>query len=349
MLGTDTSPAPHPFAPEAGVYVNGPPAAIVTDHRGLVCALSAHLAELGLDASPERIGRHWTELFPSFRRLPAHPGSDDDDFVVIIESTRTAFRITRVPLAGGDDEAGALLLLRPVEHDTGNGGDAYHLATLSELAASVAHEINNPLTTISGWVQIFLAEANTDDPIHEQLASIQEELDRIARIVDKLLAFAQKPGSETELLDANELIRSVASFLEYPMMNANVVIETALSPRVGAVEGNRGELKQVFLNLMLNARQAMPGGGCLRAATCVSSDGAEAEIRFGDTGHGIPPDAVERIFDPYFTTRGDEGGSGIGLAVSRDIVQKMRGELELESTSDAGSSFLIRLPLASQA
>jgi len=344
MLGTDTRPAPHHLAPEANDQA---PAAIVTDHRGLVGALSGRLDELGLDASPERIGRHWTELFPSFRRLPTRPGSDEDDFVVIIESTRTAFHINRVPLVGTDGDGGALLLLRPVEPEPQHTTtDAYQLDTLSELAASVAHEINNPLTTISGWMQIFLAEANTDDPIHGQLASIHEELDRIARIVDKLLAFAQKPSSETELLDISELIRNVGSFLEFPMKNANVSIETALSPKVGVVEGNRSELKQVFLNLMLNARQAMPAGGCLQVSTCVSGDATSVEIHFRDTGHGVPAEAVDHIFDPYYTTRADEGGSGIGLAVSREIVRKMRGDLVLESTCESGSSFLVRLPLS---
>ena len=348
MFGTDARSSPQAL----GTEETGPTlAAIVTDDRGLVCALSSHLAELGLDASPQRIGRHWTELFPSFRRLPAYPGNGDDEFVVIIESTRMAFRVTRLPLLGGEENhGGALLLLRLVEQGNGESGESScHLATLSQVAASVAHEINNPLTTISGWMQIFLADAGPDDAIREQFASIQEELDRISRIVDKLLDFAQKPGSEIELLDVNGLVRSITSFVEYQMKHANVTVATDLSPRVGVVEGSRSELKQVFLNLMLNARQAMPEGGRLRVATSLAPEGGLAEIRFEDTGHGVPPEAMDRLFEPYFTTRAEEGGNGIGLALSRGIVRKMQGELELESTSAAGSTFLVRLPLAGSA
>jgi len=364
--GTDTRPAPRPAkggdgslpSRQTATAAQRPPAlpaeapspvpsAIVTDDRGLVCAVSAHLDQLGLDTSPERIGRHWTELFPAFRRLPAYPGSGDDDFVVLIESTRTAFRVTRIQLRGGEDgDAGALLLLRPVEQAGCEAGLMCSLSTLSQIASKVAHEINNPLTTISGWMQIFLADAGPEDPIREQFASIQEELDRISRIVERLVDFAQHPKSETELLDLNELVRNITAFLAYQMQHANVAMETDLSPLVGVVEGNPSELKQVFLNLMLNARHAMPEGGWLRVTTRVSPDGANAEVRFIDTGHGVPAEVQDRVFELHFTTRGDEGGNGIGLALSRGIVERVKGQLELEATSPDGTTFLVRLPLS---
>lgn len=357
-MGTDTRPAPQALrssaADETAEAPSPVPSAIVTDDRGLVCAVSAHLDQLGLDTSPERIGRHWTELFPAFRRLPAYPGSGDDDFVVLVESTRSAFRVTRIALRGGEDgDAGGpagvpagVLLLRPVEQAGCETGLLCSLSTLSQVASRVAHEINNPLTTISGWMQIFLADAGPDDPIREQFASIQEELDRISRIVEGLVDFAQQPKSETELLDVNELVRNITAFLAYQMKHANVTIETDLSPRVGVVDGNTGELKQVFLNLLLNARHAMPEGGRLRVTTAVSPDAASAEVRFIDTGHGIPAEVRDRVFEPYFTTRGGEGGNGIGLALSRGMVRKLNGELDIEATSPAGTTFLVRLPLS---
>ncbi|MFP4055289.1 MAG: sensor histidine kinase [Candidatus Brocadiia bacterium] len=344
MLGTGTRPSPRAI----GAQWAGPVLGIIAvDDRGLVTRFSAGLGELGLDASPQRLGRHWTELFPSFRRLPMG-GGGEDDFVAVLEDTRQAFRVTQVP-GGGGEKGGAFLLLRAFEQPEEEGGDAFQLSTLSELAAGVAHEINNPLTTISGWMQIFVSEAGEGDPVREQLASIQEELDRIARIVDKLVAFAQRPSAEREVLDANELLRSVVSFLEYQMLNANVRMTTDLSPQVRAVEGNASELKQVFLNLMLNARQAMPEGGTLRVATAAGEGGRWVEARFEDSGHGVPEEARERLFEPYFTTRAEEGGTGLGLAVSREIVRKMGGELELESTSPRGSTFLVRLPVSGEA
>jgi len=345
MLDTGTRPSLELVGLEAAGHVLG---IIAVDSRGLVCGFSSSLAELGLDAAPERVGRHWSELFPSFRRLPVRPGGSDDEFVVILEATRTALHVTRYAVVDGQGaQGGAFLLLRAFE-EPGVGRHTYQLTTLSELAASVAHEINNPLTTISGWLQIFSAEARADDPIREQFASIHEELDRISGIVDKLLAFAQKPKSGFEFLDPNEVVRNVASFLEYQMKNANVRVETRLSPDVPAVEGNPSELKQVFLNLLLNARQAMPAGGLARVATSLSGDGRCVEIRFEDTGHGVAEEARNALFEPYFTTRSEEGGTGLGLSVSRDIVRSMGGELELESTSPAGSTFLIRLPVAGE-
>ncbi|MFW6108370.1 MAG: sensor histidine kinase [bacterium] len=348
MLGTQTHPTPQ--APPAGLLGRAL-AAIVTDDRGLVCAVSPQLAELGLDISPERIGRHWTELLPSFRRLPVSATSGDDDFVVLLESDRSAFRITRFPLLGGTDtDGGALLLVRPVEMDgDGKNVAARYLDLLCRVTEQVGHEINNALTTITGWTEMLLADAQPDDPAHEPLSTIAEELDRIRDIACTLVEYGKEPRAESELLEVNDVARTVVEFLRLQAKQAGVTVETELRPGVGAVEGNAGQLKQAFLNLMLNALAAMPEGGELRVATGRSDDGSRAEIRFMDTGHGIPREAVHRIFDVHFTTRADRGGTGIGLALSRDIVRQMGGELELEETSAAGSRFVIRLPLAGAA
>jgi len=342
MLETRPRPVPQLAIPEALGQALG---IIVTDGRGLVLSFSSNLEELGLDASRERLGRHWTELFPSYRRVPT-PGEHDEEFVVMIEHSRRAFRIQRRPLVGnGQGTGGSFLVLRPFEERGRDSGEINHLALLNELAAGVAHEINNPLTTISGWMQMFVADTGQDDPAREQFASIQEELDRIARIVDKLLVFAQRPNSKVEMLDVNELIRNVVSFLEYQMRNADAAVETKLSPTVPAIEGRAGELKQVFLNLAINARQAMPSGGKLRVSTWVSTDGSWVEVRFRDTGHGIAEEVIDRLFEPHVTTRSAEGGSGLGLSVSREIIGNMGGTLEVESTSPSGTVFLLRLPV----
>jgi len=329
------SPRWEPTEPTLGV--------IVTDERGLVCGFSSNIGEMGLDAGVERIGRHWSEMFPSFRRVPT-TFHDDQEFIIVVESDRRAFRIRQHPAIGAEEMAGGtFLVVQPFEQPDENGSTP-PLAVLSELAAGIAHEINNPLTTISGWMQIFLADSPPDDPTREQIESIQEELERIARIVDRLLAFAQKPGHERELLDVNDLLRNVVAFLQYQMRNADIRVKSSLSPALPAVEGNAGELKQVFLNLMVNARQAMGRGGSLHISTRQSADGAWVEIRFEDTGHGVPAELRERIFEPHVTTRANEGGSGLGLSVSREIIERHGGRLELEATSSAGSVFLVRLP-----
>jgi len=317
---------------------------IITDERGLVCGFSSNIGELGLDADPQRIGRHWSEMFPSFRRVPTTFDSDDE-FIIVVETDRRAFRIRQHGALGAEGVAGgSFLVVQPFEEPDEAGG-APPLAVLNELAAGIAHEINNPLTTISGWMQIFLADTPPEDPAREQIESIQEELDRIARIVDRLLAFAQKPSHRLELLDVNDLLRTVVSFLQYQMRNADIRVKSSLSPALPPVEANAGELKQVFLNLMINARQAMGRGGSLHISTRQSADGAWVEIRFEDTGHGVPAQLRERIFEPHVTTRASEGGNGLGLSVSREIVERHGGRLELEATSSSGSVFLVRLPV----
>ena len=348
MLGTDSPPSPQ------GTSARLPGqalAAVVTDDRGLVCAVSPQLAEMGLDVSRERIGRHWSELLPSFRRLPVSPGSGDDDFVVFLESDRSAFRITRFALLdGAAGDGGALLLVRPVALDAdGKDVAVRYLGLLSRVTERVGHEINNALTTITGWTEMLLADAQPGEPVHAPLCTIAEELGRIKEIACTLVEFGKEPGAETEMLQVNDLVRTVVEFLRLQAKEAGVAVATELAPDVGVVQGNSGRLKQAFLNLLLNALAAMPDGGELRVATRLSDDGGQAEIRFSDTGHGIPPEAVPRIFDTHFTTRADRGGTGIGLALSRDFVRNMAGELALESTSSAGSTFVIRLPMAAMA
>ena len=346
MLATSGRPTPQGVDPEEAEQDL---ALIITDERGLVAGFSPNLKELGLEATPDRVGRHWTELFPSYRRVPTRFGGEDD-FIVMLETSRKAFRVERRLLVGnGDCRRSACLLLRPFERTEPLGGELSYWAVLNNLAASVAHEINNPLTIISGWIQMMLADARQDDPAREQIESVQEELDRIARIVDKLMVFAQKPRAEIGPLDVNELVRNTIAFTEFEMRNANVTVEMRLSPDVAAVEGNAGELKQVFLNLAVNARQAMPDGGVLRVTTDVSQDGALVETRFADTGHGVAPEICDRLFQPNVTTRAAQGGCGLGLSVSRDIMQRMGGNIQLESTSPSGSVFLLALPVAKRA
>jgi len=346
MLGTDTRPSPQ--AVPAGVLAQAL-GAIVTDDKGLVCAVSPGLAELGLDVSGERIGRHWTEIFPSFRRLPYSTGSGDDDFVVITDPERSAYRMTRLALIAGEgDDGGSMLLVRPVslDGDSTNVAGAY-LNMLSSVTEDVGHEVNNALTTITGWTEMLLTDCPKDHPDRQPLETIDHEVARIKEIAQSLVEFGKEPSSEAEPVCVNDVVRTVVAFLRIHAQRTSVALETDLLPAVCLVEANAGKLKQAFLNVMLNALRAMAGGGELRVTTCLSADGKEIEIRFADTGPGIPPEFAPRIFDPHFTTR--PGGTGIGLPLSRDLVRKMGGELELEATSDGGSTFLFRLPAAATA
>jgi signal transduction histidine kinase len=193
---------------------------------------------------------------------------------------------------------------------------------------------------------MLLSDATPGTAAHDALTTIDEEIRRITGLANTLVAFGRETGEPGEPFFVNDLVRTVAAFFGIQVKHAKVTLETDLSPEVGAVEGHRERLKQVFLNLMLNALAAMDEGDTLRVATRPSEDGETVEIRFRDTGHGIAEGDVPRIFDVHFTTRADQGGTGIGLALSRDYVRQMNGELELEETSPAGTTFLVRLPLA---
>jgi PAS domain S-box-containing protein len=221
------------------------------------------------------------------------------------------------------------------------------MAAIGLLAAGVAHEVNTPLTGISSFTQMLLERTEQTDPRKELLEKIERQTFRAAKIVNSLLSLARPSGGETQALDVNVTLSDVLSLLEHQFKMARIQVRRELSAREIVVQGVEYKLQQVFLNLFLNARDAMPKGGWLSVSSR-TSDG-QAVIEVADTGVGIPSEHLGRIYDPFFTTKPEGRGTGLGLSVTYGIVQEHGGTLVCESDIDQGTRFRLVLPLVDPA
>jgi two-component system NtrC family sensor kinase len=221
-------------------------------------------------------------------------------------------------------------------------GQSEKLASIGRLAAGIAHEINNPLTGVLTFSHLLRKKPNLDDQDRQDLDLVLRETTRVREIVKGLLDFARQSPSAREPLDINEVIRHSMALLRNQKEFLRVTIEEDLRPNLPPISGDRNQLQQVLLNLSLNACEAMPDGGELRIAT--SAEDGKVVIRVSDTGHGINPEILGRIFDPFFTSKPVGKGTGLGLSVSHGIVQQHDGTIDVESTEGVGSTFTVKLP-----
>ena len=220
------------------------------------------------------------------------------------------------------------------------------LRSLGEMAAGVAHEINNPLGGILLYASLLLEELSPEDQKRKDVERIVSEATRCKEIVKSLLEFARQSSPDKELVNVNSAINEGLLFLENQATFHNIRIVKELDPGLPPVYGNVGQLKQVFMNIMLNAVDAMHGEGTLTIRTSLSQDVREVIISFTDTGVGIPKEILPRIFDPFFTTKEVGKGTGLGLSVSYGIVKEHGGRIEVESEVGKGSTFRVILPAA---
>jgi len=218
------------------------------------------------------------------------------------------------------------------------------MASIGLLAAGVAHEVNTPLTGISSFTQMLLESAPPDDPTTQVLEKIERQTFRAAKIVNGLLNLARPAQVDSGPCDVNAVVNDVLSLLEHQFRTGSIQVRKELSPIPPVVQGIEHKLQQVFLNLFLNARDAMPKGGWLTIVTRAEGDGAVIEI--GDTGSGIPAEQLSRIYDPFFTTKEIGKGTGLGLSITYGIVQEHGGTITCDSQVGQGTRFSIRLPLA---
>ncbi|HYY43037.1 MAG TPA: ATP-binding protein, partial [Pyrinomonadaceae bacterium] len=219
------------------------------------------------------------------------------------------------------------------------------LSSIGLLAAGVAHEINTPLTGVSSYTQMLLGMLAETDPKHALLQKINRQTERATGIVNNLLNFS-RTGTVTEFgaVDLNHVLDDTLQLLEPQLRQSQVEIERAYDLKLPPAYGNSGKLQQVFTNLLLNARDALPAGG--RVTLSTESDGDHVTVHVADTGIGIAPENVARIYDPFFTTKGVGRGTGLGLAVSYGIVQEHSGHITVHSAPGRGTTFRITLPTA---
>jgi PAS domain S-box-containing protein len=222
------------------------------------------------------------------------------------------------------------------------------LSSIGLLAAGVAHEINTPLAVISSYAQMLSKQLKGDQKLGPVLDKITQQSFRAAEIANGLLNFSRTSTTEFRDTDLNQVIHDTLSLLEHQFKTAQILVELKLEEDLPLIHGNPGKLQQVFLNLLLNAKEAMQGGGCLRVSTEVQDNCVAARI--ADSGSGIAPEHLKRIYDPFFTTKtmpkpGDRRGTGLGLSVSYGIIQEHAGKIHVESAIGAGTTFLLEFPL----
>jgi two-component system NtrC family sensor kinase len=222
------------------------------------------------------------------------------------------------------------------------------LSSIGLLAAGVAHEVNTPLAVISSYTQMLAKQLQSDSQKSGLLEKITRQTFRASEIVNNLLNFSRTSGSEIGDVDVNKVIGDTLALLEHQFKVAKVELENALAPKLPAIQGNAGRLQQVFLNLFLNAKDAMPGGGTLRVATL---NGDSVSVSVTDTGSGIAPENIQRIYDPFFTTKtspreGQARGTGLGLSVTYGIIQEHAGKIRVDSHPGTGTTFTLDFPLS---
>jgi PAS domain S-box-containing protein len=225
------------------------------------------------------------------------------------------------------------------------------LSSIGLLAAGVAHEVNTPLAVISSYTQMLGKQLQGDPQKSGLLEKITRQTFRASEIVNNLLNFSRTSGSEIADVDVNKIIAETLALLEHQFKVAKIHVQNEPTSQLPAIQGNAGRLQQVFLNLFLNAKDAMPGGGTLRVATL---NGESVSVSVSDTGTGIAPEHIERIYDPFFTTKtspreGQPRGTGLGLSVTYGIIQEHAGKIRVESHPGAGTTFVLDFPLSRKA
>ena len=223
-------------------------------------------------------------------------------------------------------------------------GMAERHAVIGKLAARVAHELNNPLDGIIRFINLSLSQVK-DERIGDYLNESKRGLERMAGIVSSLLEFSRNAFPSYHHSNVNQITEEAVKALYHKLASNRVEIRTDFAPDIPAFPC--GDLIQVFINLIKNALDAMPQGGCLHLASRL--DHGAVEVTVADSGVGIPPDIIKRIFDPFFTTKDVGQGTGLGLAICQDIVEKHGGGISVQSESGVGTTFTVRVPIPSAA
>jgi two-component system, NtrC family, sensor kinase len=216
------------------------------------------------------------------------------------------------------------------------------LSSIGLLAAGVAHEVNTPLAVISTYAQMLAKKVSDDEQKSVLLDKIAKQTFRASEIVNSLLNFSRTATTDFAPVDLNRVIQETLSLLEHQLQKTGIRVEAELEPGLASVHGNTGKLQQVFLNLFLNARDAMRPGGTLEVRTWAGARGARVEVL--DSGEGIPPDLLSRIYDPFFTTKTQNKGTGLGLSVTYGIVQEHGGSIEASNRPSGGARFYLEFP-----
>jgi two-component system NtrC family sensor kinase len=330
---------------------------LAVDLHGTIDAWNSRMEELIGVTRTEAVGRLFRDLLPEdlVREIEAR---GDEDQVTGIYKQRLEYRgkpvilnVSITPLVGKSGEKiGRLLLFDDVtqrERMEEQMSQTEKLTSLGILAAGVAHEVNTPLAVISNYIQMLAKQMPDGDPRQAIIEKIVKQTFRASEIVNNLLNFSRTGPSELADVDVNRVVEETLSLVAHPLKTSQIQVVKQLSTPLPAVRGSANKLQQVFLNLFLNARDAMPQGGMLEVKT--ASNNGSVEIEVADTGNGISREHIHKIFDPFFTTKSGGRGTGLGLSVTYGIIKEHAGKIDVRSTPGRGTSFHVEFPAVRKA
>lgn len=241
------------------------------------------------------------------------------------------------------DISGFHILIEKIDDEKDSTQYLNKMLCFGEIVPGIAHEICNPLTYVSGWLQMFLAETGDNDPKKKTYETLIGEFERIAKLVRSLLAFAKQTPESKQIFDVNQVIEDVALMVVYTMKNENIELIKDLLHSELQVKGDSNKLKQVIFNLLQNSREAMPNGGEIYLSTNLIHNNSII-IQFRDTGCGLTKDQLSKIFHPFYTTKTNGKGAGLGLSVCNAIIEEFGGIMELVSEVGEGTVITINIP-----
>jgi PAS domain S-box-containing protein len=330
---------------------------LAVDLEGIVESWNTRMEQLFGVFRRDAVGRRLSSLLPEELAQEIAARRDQEHVTGIYkqrlqhQGKHLTLNVSITPLVSKSNERiGRLLLFDDVtqrERMEEQMSQTEKLTSLGLLAAGVAHEVNTPLAVISNYIQMLAKQMPEGDPRQSIIDKIVKQTFRASEIVNNLLNFSRTGAAEAANVDVNRLVEETLSLVAHPLKTARIQVVKELTESIPPVHGSANKLQQVFLNLFLNARDAMPGGGMLEVRTTAHNGSVEVEV--ADTGAGIPREHINRIFDPFFTTKSNGRGTGLGLSVSYGIIKEHAGKIDVRSTPGKGTSFHVEFPAARKA
>jgi PAS domain S-box-containing protein len=325
---------------------------LAIDLEGLVEAWNTRMEQLFGVARNDAVGRPHSELLPPELVHEIASRGDEEQVTGIYkhrllhQGRSVVINVSITPLVGKSAERiGRLLLFDDVtqrDRMEEQLTQTEKLTSLGLLAAGVAHEVNTPLAVISNYIQMLAKQMPEGDPRHTIIDKIVKQTFRASEIVNNLLNFSRTGPGELADVDLNRVVEETLSLVAHPLKAAQIQVVKQLTEGIPPVRGSANKLQQVFLNLFLNARDAMPSGGMLEVRSAAHNGSVEVEV--ADTGNGITREHIHKIFDPFFTTKTSGRGTGLGLSVSYGIIKEHAGKIDVRSTPGRGTSFHVEFP-----
>lgn len=313
---------------------------VVTDREGIIKSVSYNNGDL----NSKLIGVRWNDAFSVSAEESDRVEKGNPEVFRLRESGK------KISVSSSYDENGDVSGLHIlVEKDCEGNKNAQFfnkVSCLGEIVPGIAHEINNPLSYVSGWLQLFHVQTDDTDPKKKTYETLIKEFERIATLTNSLLEFTKEAQRSKKVFDVNQVITDIVTMVGYTMKNENTEIIMDLLPSEIEMYGDNNRLKQVFLNLMQNAREAMPDGGAIYISTKLAHDDSVL-IQFRDTGDGISNDQLEKIFYSSYTTKAEGKGAGLGLSVCKAIIEEFGGSIDIDSETGGGVVVSLTMPKCS--